>query len=56
VETERVTINETQYFEDVPPKVWEYQIGGYQVCHKWLEDRERFHFSKITRKLWGGGG
>jgi hypothetical protein len=53
VETERVTINETQYFEDVPPKVWEYQIGGYQVCHKWLEDRERFHFSKITRKLWG---
>jgi hypothetical protein len=20
--------------------VWEYQIGGYQVCHKWLKDRK----------------
>ena len=37
--TERVCINETQYFEGVPPHVWAYQIGGYQVCHKWLKDR-----------------
>jgi len=36
---ERVYISETQYFEGVPPEVWEYQIGGYQVCHKWLKDR-----------------
>ena len=20
--------------------MWEYQIGGYQVCHKWLKDRK----------------
>jgi len=20
--------------------VWEYQIGGYQVCDKWLKDRK----------------
>jgi len=39
-ESERVYINETQYFEGVPPEVWEYQIGGYQVCHKWLKDRK----------------
>ena len=39
-EGERVYINETQYFEGVPPEVWEYQIGGYQVCHKWLKDRK----------------
>ncbi len=39
-ERERVYINPTQYFAPVPPKVWEYQIGGYQVCHKWLKDRK----------------
>ncbi|SQD93280.1 DNA methyltransferase [Candidatus Bipolaricaulis anaerobius] len=38
-ERERVYINEGQYFEGVPPAVWEYQIGGYQVCQKWLNDR-----------------
>jgi len=35
-----VYINEEQYFEGVPVEVWEYQIGGYQVCHKWLKDRK----------------
>ncbi len=28
-----------QYFEGVPPEVWEFQVGGYQVCQKWLKDR-----------------
>ncbi|MGC9530440.1 MAG: type ISP restriction/modification enzyme, partial [Candidatus Bipolaricaulaceae bacterium] len=36
----RVYINPNQYFEGVPPEVWAYQIGGYQVCHKWLKDRK----------------
>jgi len=36
----RVWINKTQYFEGVPPEVWNFQIGGYQVCHKWLKDRK----------------
>ena len=35
-----VHINEDQYFEGVKPEVWEYQIGGYQVCDKWLKDRK----------------
>jgi len=39
-EAQRVYINEEQYFEGVPPQVWEYPIGGYQVCHKWLKDRK----------------
>lgn len=39
-EEERVYINKTQYFEGVPKEVWEYMIGGYQVCHKWLKDRK----------------
>ncbi len=35
----RVYINETQCFNDVPEDVWEFHIGSYQVCHKWLKDR-----------------
>ncbi|MGB8348136.1 MAG: type ISP restriction/modification enzyme, partial [Ktedonobacteraceae bacterium] len=36
----RVYINAAQYFDDVPPDVWAYHIGGYQICHKWLKDRK----------------
>ncbi len=36
---ERVCINGTQFFAPVPKEVWEYQVGGYQVCEKWLKDR-----------------
>jgi predicted helicase len=36
----RVWINKTQYFEGVTPEVWEFHIGGYQVCSKWLKDRK----------------
>ncbi|HWP92860.1 MAG TPA: type ISP restriction/modification enzyme [Thermodesulfobacteriota bacterium] len=35
----RIYINNDQYFEGVRKEVWEYQIGGYQVCEKWLKDR-----------------
>ena len=35
----RVWINPTQYFTDVPLAVWEYEVGAYQVCEKWLKDR-----------------
>ena len=27
-------------FHGVPENVWTFQIGGYQVCHKWLKDRK----------------
>jgi predicted helicase len=36
----RVYLNKTQYFEGVPPEVWHFYIGGYQVCQKWLKDRQ----------------
>ncbi|MDD2229642.1 MAG: N-6 DNA methylase [Candidatus Cloacimonetes bacterium] len=36
----RIWINSTQYFEGVPKEVWEFHIGGYQVCDKWLKDRK----------------
>ncbi|MBM3235821.1 DNA methyltransferase [Candidatus Poribacteria bacterium] len=37
---QRVYINKTQYFDKVPSEVWEFHIGGYQVCEKWLKDRK----------------
>jgi predicted helicase len=36
----KVYINKTQCFENVTPEVWEFHIGGYQVCQKWLKDRK----------------
>ena len=27
-------------FEGITSKVWEFRIGGYQVCEKWLKDRK----------------
>jgi predicted helicase len=35
----RVYVNKEQHFEGVPPEVWNFHIGGYQVCEKWLKDR-----------------
>lgn len=37
---ERVYINSAQHFAPVPDSVWNYQVGGYQVCEKWLKDRK----------------
>jgi predicted helicase len=36
----RVWINREQYFEGVPPKLWNFHVGGYQVLQKWLKDRK----------------
>ncbi len=36
----RVWINARQHFAGVPPEVWAFQVGGYQVCEKWLKDRK----------------
>jgi predicted helicase len=36
----RVWINTRQYFDDVPLEAWNFSIGGYQICKKWLKDRK----------------
>lgn len=33
--------NGAQFFDNVAPEIWAYRIGGYQVCEKWLKDRQR---------------
>lgn len=37
---DRVYINDTQYFDNVPQTAWEFYIGGYQPAQKWLKDRK----------------
>jgi predicted helicase len=49
----------TAGFTNVPTKVWNFSIGGYQVCQKWLKDRkgrvltseEIKHYQKIIFAL-----
>ncbi len=36
----RATKRGTIGFQGIPEEVWDFQIGGYQVCHKWLKDRK----------------
>ena len=43
----KVWINPTQYFTDVPIEVWEYEIGAYQVCEKWLRDRKGEELGRV---------
>jgi predicted helicase len=55
----RVWINDTQYFDRIPVKAWEFTIGGYQPAQKWLKDRhgrtlsyeEILHYQKIVKAL-----
>jgi predicted helicase len=55
----RVYINDTQFFDNVPPEAWEFYIGGYQPAQKWLKDRKGrkleyddvLHYRKIIRVL-----
>ena len=39
-EGHRATKPGTIGFQGVPEEVWDFHIGGYQVCHKWLKDRK----------------
>lgn len=55
----KVYINRTQYFDNVPQAAWEFYIGGYQPSQKWLKDRrgrilsfeDLMHYQKIIVAL-----
>jgi len=36
-----VYLNDVAYWRNIPEKVWDYRIGGYQVIKKWLSYRQR---------------
>lgn len=50
---------QTTGFQDGREDVWNFHIGGYQVCEKWLKDRkgrqisadDRTHYPKIIVAL-----
>ena len=58
-EGHRATTPGTIGFQGVLEEVWDFQIGGYQVCHKWLKDRngrtlsdeDIAHYQKIVVAL-----
>jgi hypothetical protein len=35
---QQIWINDQQYFSNIPNHIWNFHIGGYQVCQKWLKD------------------
>jgi hypothetical protein len=39
-ETHDIYLNDAAYWSNVPARVWDYHIGGYQVIKKWLSYRE----------------
>jgi hypothetical protein len=43
-----VYLNDIALWSNVPARVWEYTIGGYQVIKKWLSYRE---FDNLKRSL-----
>jgi hypothetical protein len=36
-----IHLNDAAYWRNVPRRVWEYSLGGYQVLKKWLSYREQ---------------
>jgi predicted helicase len=58
-DSNKVYINDAQYFDGVPSPVWEFFIGGYQPAQKWLKDRKErelnfddiLHYQKIIVAL-----
>ncbi|MBO1347249.1 MAG: N-6 DNA methylase [Hormoscilla sp. GUM202] len=39
-DTRDVYLNDVAYWQNIPARVWDYTIGGYQVIKKWLSYRE----------------
>ena len=44
-------MNNGQYFEGIEKEIWEFMVGGYQVCEKWLKDRKNAERSLSTDDL-----
>jgi len=48
--TKRLLVNENQYLEGIEKEIWEFKIGTYQICEKWLKDRKKEQ-RNITNEL-----
>ena len=55
----KVYVNRYQYFDGVAPETWEFTVGGYRPCEKWLKDRKGrqlthddiTHYRRLTAAL-----
>jgi hypothetical protein len=45
-----VYLNDVAYWSNIPIRVWEYTVGGYQVIKKWLSYREEKLLGRALRK------
>jgi len=36
-----IYLNDVAYWKNIPARIWDYAIGGYQVIKKWLSYREQ---------------
>jgi predicted helicase len=50
--TRHVHINDKQYFEGVPSETWDFHIGDYKVCERWLKDRKGRELSYDDVQHW----
>jgi len=50
-DTRDVYLNGVAYWSNVPARVWDYYIGGYQVIKKWLSYREAKYVTEMVRRL-----
>ncbi len=60
-----IYLNEKAFWRNVPARVWDYKLGGYQVLKKWLSYRERkvlgrvlnpdevAYFAEVARRIAG---
>jgi len=48
-DTYDIYLNDAAYWRNVPARVWDYTIGGYQVMKKWLSYRERGVLGRALR-------
>ena len=40
IKNKNIFINDTQYFNNIEPEIYNYFIGSYQVLNKWLKDKK----------------
>lgn len=42
----RLFINESQYFTNISPRIWDFCFGGYHSLQKWFKDRKGYRLTK----------
>jgi len=45
---QKLFINETQYFENISKKLWEFKVGKNQVIKQWIKRKEEVEFENAV--------